>query len=164
MPGFEPATYRLQGGCSTTELKRQYYYFISSAMTTAIPKITKAASIAIHSGDSTHHQLHVIVPISLWCINSRVSKPKKPVPVPTYLVLSVLFAILLPILVPPAGLEPALHRNEILSLARLPISPRGQYCFIWPALYSPLRSLYYLCLHRRAMQSLQHLQFCVNSQ
>ena len=28
-------------------------------------------------------------------------------------------------MVPPAGLEPALTRNEILSLARLPISPRG---------------------------------------
>lgn len=49
-------------------------------------------------------------------------------------------------LVPPAGLEPALRRNEILSLARLPISPRGQYVYLVRPILAATQPALSLCM------------------
>lgn len=62
--------------------------FYALAIITAITAATMITRTVIHRGDNTHHQLQVIVPINLWCMNSRVSSPEKPVPLLTYLVLS----------------------------------------------------------------------------
>jgi len=48
-----------------------------------IPTITAATMITrtvIHRGDNTHHQLQVIVPINLWCMNNKVSRLINPAP------------------------------------------------------------------------------------
>jgi hypothetical protein len=40
----------------------------------------RTINIDIHMGDKTHHQDHVMIPISLRTINTIVNKPPKPIP------------------------------------------------------------------------------------
>jgi hypothetical protein len=49
-------------------------------MIKAKPRIATASRALIHRGDSTHHQLQVILPVSFKPINRIVRRPGKPIP------------------------------------------------------------------------------------
>jgi hypothetical protein len=49
-------------------------------MIKANPRIAIASRALIHRGDSTHHQLQVIWPVSFRPMKRTVSRPGKPMP------------------------------------------------------------------------------------